>query len=105
MSFGRQFPTVCISTTATSKPVAAPVGATSCRITNSSTTLIVHAAFGVASATAVIATPDSATGVDATVLGPSQTAIVDVSKNAAFCASIASGAGPTLVYFEFGAES
>lgn len=104
MSFGRQFPTVCISTTAASKSVAVPVGATNCRISNTSTTLIVHAAFGVASATAAIATPDSATGVDASVIGPNTASVVDVPKNAAFVAAIASGAGPTLVYFEFGHE-
>lgn len=104
MAFGRNFPTVCISTTGTSKSVAVPVGASQCRVTNTSTTLIVHVAFGIAAATAVIATPDSATGVDATILGPNSSAIIDVPKNTAFVAAIASGAGPTLVYFELGAE-
>ncbi len=102
MSFGASSPTICISTTATSKSLALPICAQA-RIVNTSTTLIAYVQFGVGSATAVIPTADGA-GSACYALHPSSSEIVDVPRGADFVAAIASGAGPTLVYITPGFE-
>ena len=104
-SFGRSFPTVCISATGTSKSVAIPVGTSSCRVCNTSGTLTVFTTFGVGSATAVIPTADNATGTDVHCTLPYEFSHIDVPKGANTIACIGSGAGPTLVYFELGSSS
>lgn len=99
-SIGALFPTVGISTTASSKSVAIPVGASKCHVTNTSSSLFVYVAFGIGSATAVIPTADNgAAGSMCYVLPPYESMTVDVPKGSNFVASIGSGAGPSLVYF------
>ena len=103
MSFGSYGLTYGISTTASSKSLAVPISGNACRITNTSSSLIVYATFGVGSATAVIPTADGA-GSNCVVLPPNSSVVVDVPQGANYVASIASGAGPTLVYFTPGVE-
>lgn len=104
MSFGAGQTTICISTTATSKKLALPI-TPQCRITNTSSSLIVYVQFGVDDATAVIPTADNAgAGAMCYVLPPNTSEVVDVPRGANNVAAIASGAGPTLVYITPGFE-
>lgn len=104
MSFGASGNTISISATGTSKVVAWPVGAISCRGVNTSTTLSVFVQFGTDSATAVIPTADSSGGAFCTPIPPMGQATIDVPKGANFVAVIGSGAGPTLTYLTPGSE-
>ena len=105
MSFGASFPTISISTTGTSKSLALPISASHCRVVNTSTTLSVYVQFGIDAATAVIPTADNAAqGSMCYVLPPNWADVFDVPKGANYIASIASGAGPTLVYFTLGMD-
>ena len=103
MSFGRQQPTVGISVTAASKTVVIPVGGTHCRVSNTGT-VAVFIAFGVTAVTAVVPTADSATGVNATCIPAGTAQIVDVPVGSNIIGAIGAAAGPSLVYFELGAE-
>jgi len=104
MSFGATGPTLVISTTATSKSLAWPVGQVSCLVTNPSTTLTVHVTFGIIAATAVIPTADGA-GAQVYTVPPATALVIDVTpKGANIVACIASGAGPTLVSLTPGRE-
>lgn len=104
MSYGATSTTICISTTGTSKSLALPICA-QCEITNTSSSLIVYVQFGIDAATAVIPTADNAgAGAMCYVLPPNASKVVDVPKNANYVASIASSAGPTLVYITPGFE-
>lgn len=103
MAFGPNGLTTCISTTGTSKSLAMAVGGTHVRVTNTSTTLFVYVTFGIDSATAVIPTADGA-GSNCIVVPAFESVIIAIPKGVNYCAAIASGAGPTLVYFTPGRE-
>jgi len=96
MSFAAAELTYVISTTATSKTLALPVGQSHALITNPSLLLTVTVGFAIGSATVVIPTADGA-GTACYQIPPMGQLIVDIPKGTTFWAAIASGAGPTLV--------
>ncbi len=103
MSFTAHSPTICISTTAASKSLAL-VACRKARLVNTSTTVILYFQFGAGSATAVIPTPDNATGTACIVVPPLQDVVVDVPLGSTHVACIGSAAGPTLAYITPGVE-
>jgi len=103
MSFMAQSPTICISTTGTSKSLAL-AGCVKARLVNTSNSIILYFQFGAGSATAVIPTADNATGTACVVVPPLQDVVVDVPQGTTHVACIASAAGPTLAYVTPGAE-